>query len=171
MAKSRIKVPKRLAGVKIPKAVRKGPVMDFVNSKSGRILIAQALTAALGVLAYQKASPETRERVRGKIKNGADETTDALKRSTARLSFAFGEAVTAFRTSLQQATAAPDAETAAQELEQQLEDVKGRTGKKRSHRARLHRSLPAITEAAASGKNRPQDAQLGGTSRRAAPAG
>ena len=51
MAKSRIKVPKRLAGVKIPKAVRKGPVMDFVNSKSGRILIAQALTAAIGVLA------------------------------------------------------------------------------------------------------------------------
>ena len=73
MAKSRIKVPKRLAGVKIPKAVRKGPVMDFVNSKSGRILIAQALTAAISVLAYQQASPETRERVRGKIKNGADE--------------------------------------------------------------------------------------------------
>ena len=130
MAKSRIKVPKRLAGVKIPKAVRKGPVMDFVNSKSGRILIAQALTAAIGVLAYQQASPETRERVRGKIKNGADETTDVLKRNTARLSFAFGEAVTAFRTSLQQASA-PDADTAAQGLEQQLEDVKERGGKKK----------------------------------------
>jgi hypothetical protein len=130
MAKSRIKVPKRLAGVKIPKAVRKGPVMDFVNSKSGRILIAQALTAAIGVLAYQQASPETRERVRGKIKNGADETTDALKRNTSRLSFAFSEAVTAFRTSLQQ-PAGPDADTAAQALEDQLEEAKGRSGKKK----------------------------------------
>ena len=74
MAKSRIKVPKRVAGVKIPKAVRKGPVMDFVNSKSGRVLIAQALTAAVGVLAYKTASPETRERVRGKVKDGADES-------------------------------------------------------------------------------------------------
>ena len=131
MAKSRIKVPKRLAGVKIPKAVRKGPVVDFVNSKSGRILIAQALTAAIGVLAYQQASPETRERVRGKIKNGADETTDVLKRNTARLSFAFGEAVTAFRTSLQQPSTASDADTAAQGLEQQLEEVKERSGKKK----------------------------------------
>jgi hypothetical protein len=131
MAKSRIKVPKRLAGVKIPKAVRKGPVMDFVNSKSGRILIAQALTAAIGVLAYTQVSPETRERVRGKIKGGADESTDLLKRNAARLSFALGEAVTAFRTSLQQPSGAPDAETAAEGLEQQLEEAKERSGKKK----------------------------------------
>jgi len=131
MAKSRIKVPKRLAGVKIPKAVRKGPVMEFVNSKTGRVLIAQALTAAIGVLAYKQASPETRERVRGKVKNGAEETTEALKRNTARLSFAFGEAVTAFRTSLQQPSAVPDTESAAEGLEQELENVKERSGKKK----------------------------------------
>lgn len=130
MVKSRIKVPKRVAGVKIPKAVRKGPVMDFVNSKAGRVLIAQALTAAVGVLAYKTASPETRERVRGKVKNGADGTNEALKRNTARLSFAFGEAVTAFRTALgQQSEASP--ESAARALEQQLEQVKERVGKKK----------------------------------------
>jgi hypothetical protein len=131
MAKSRIKVPKRVAGVKIPKAVRKGPVMDFVNSKAGRVLIGQALTAAIGVLAYKTASPETRERVRGKLKDGADETSDVLKRNTARISFAFGEAVTAFRTALDQSSAEPDAASAARALENQLEEVKERVGKKK----------------------------------------
>ncbi len=130
MARSRIKVPKRVVGVKIPKAVRKGPVMDFVNSKSGRVLMAQALTAAIGVLAYKQASPETRERVGDKIKEGAGDTADVLKRSTARLSYAFGEAVTAFRTALQQPAGA-DAESAAQELEDQFTEVKDRAGKKK----------------------------------------
>ncbi len=170
MAKSRIKVPKRVAGVKIPKAVRKGPVMDFVNSKAGRVLIAQALTAAIGVLAYKSASPETRERVRDKVKNGADETTEALKRNTLRLSNAFGAAVTAFRAALGQPSAEPDAQSAAQALAQQLEQVKERVGKKRNDRAHPHRSRPAITEAAASGTDRTQNAQLGGASCRAAPA-
>ncbi|HEU5135189.1 MAG TPA: hypothetical protein VFU13_08615 [Steroidobacteraceae bacterium] len=40
-----------MVGVKIPKSVRKGPIMDFVNSTTGRVLIAQALTAAIGVFA------------------------------------------------------------------------------------------------------------------------
>ena len=57
MAKSKIKVPKRVAGVKIPKSVRKGPVMDFVNSSTGRLLIAEALTAALAVFAYKTCRP------------------------------------------------------------------------------------------------------------------
>ena len=131
LAKSHIKVPKRVAGVKIPKAVRKGPVMDFVNSKAGRVLSAQALTAAIGVLAYKQASPETRARVRDTVKNGADETTDALKRNTARLSVAFGEAVTAFRTALNQPAGEPDAESAARALADQLDHVKERVGKKK----------------------------------------
>jgi hypothetical protein len=100
MAKSRIKVPKRVVGVKIPKAVRKGPIMDFVNSATGRMLIAQALTAAIGVFAYKQADPETRERVRGKVKKGAGDAREMMSQSTARLSYAFGEAVTAFRAAL-----------------------------------------------------------------------
>ena len=135
MANSRIKVPKRVAGVKIPKAVRKGPVMDFVNSKTGRILIAQALTAAIGVLAYKQASPETRERVSSKVKDGASDAREALKRNTARLSFAFGEAVTAFRTALNQSPAEANPEAAADALENQLEQVKGRPGKKKKQQS------------------------------------
>ena len=135
MAKSRIKVPKRVAGVKIPKAVRKGPVMDFVNSKTGRILIAQALTAAIGVLAYKQASEDTRERVSGKVKNGAGEAKDALKRNTARLSLAFGEAVTAFRAALTQPASEANAESAAEALANQLEQVKARVGKKKKRQS------------------------------------
>jgi hypothetical protein len=131
MARSRIKVPKRVAGVKIPKAVRKGPVMEFVNSKTGRILIAQALTAAIGVLAYKQTSDDTRERVGNKVRNGADEAKEALKRNTARLSFAFGEAVTAFRASLGQPAGEASAESAAEALSNQLEQVKARVGKKK----------------------------------------
>lgn len=131
MARSKIKVPKRLAGVKIPKAIRKGPVMDFVNSKAGRILIAQALTAAIGVLAYKTATPETREHIGGKLKSGAAETGDALKRNTARISSAFGEALTAFRTALGKPSGEPNAEAAANDLASQLAQVKHRAGKKK----------------------------------------
>jgi hypothetical protein len=104
MAKSRIKVPKKVVGVKIPKAVRKGPVMDFVNSTAGRVLIAHALTAAIGALAYKRADPETRDRVRGKVRKGADDARETMSRNAVRLSHAFGEAVTAFRAALGQPT-------------------------------------------------------------------
>ena len=93
---SKIKVPKRVAGMKIPKAVRKGPVMDFVNSSAGRLLIAEGLAAALAVLAYKKSIPKPARR----IKAGTRDAEAALKRNTARLSFAFGEAVRVFRDSL-----------------------------------------------------------------------
>jgi hypothetical protein len=100
MAKSskklKIKVPKRVAGVKIPKTVRKGPVMDFVNSTAGRVLIAQALTAAVGVFAVKHSDSPTAER----IKSGARSAEERLKENTARLGYAFGEAVRAFREAL-----------------------------------------------------------------------
>jgi hypothetical protein len=102
MAKSRIKVPKKVVGVKIPKSVRKGPVMDFVNSTAGRVLIAQALTAAIGAFAYKHADPETRDQIRGKVKKGTDGAREMMSRNTTRLSYAFGEAVTAFRAALEE---------------------------------------------------------------------
>jgi hypothetical protein len=97
MAKpTKIKVPKRVAGVKIPKTVRKGPVMQFVNSSAGRMLIAEALTAAVAVFAYQNSDSSTGR----KIKGGMRDSEQTLKRNTARLTAAFGEAVSAFRAAL-----------------------------------------------------------------------
>jgi hypothetical protein len=94
--KSKIKVPKRVAGVKIPKVVRKGPVLDFVNSSAGRMLIAEALTAAVGLFAYKKADES------GSLERGAGDLEESLKQNTARLTFAFGEGVRAFREALAQ---------------------------------------------------------------------
>lgn len=96
MAKSKIKVPKRVAGVKIPKAVRKGPVLQFVNSSAGKLLVAEALTAALGIFAYKQAADGTGE----KIKMKAQDAQEALRNNTARLTHAFGEGVRAFREAL-----------------------------------------------------------------------
>ena len=95
MAKSKIKVHKRVAGVKIPKTVRKGPVMDFVNSSAGRLLIAEALAAALAVFAYKNVDSNTGRR----IKAGAQDS-EMVRALGINLSFAFGEAVRVFRESL-----------------------------------------------------------------------
>jgi hypothetical protein len=94
--KSKIKVPKRVAGVKIPKAVRKGPVVDFVNSSAGRLLVAQALTAAVAAFAIKQSDSPAGERV----KAGAKSAEDMVKQNTARLGFAFAEGVRAFREAL-----------------------------------------------------------------------
>lgn len=99
---SKIKVPKRVAGVKIPKTVRKGPVMDFVNSSTGRMLIAEGLTAAVALFAYKNSDSPTAQ----KLKDGVAGAEDRLKRDTARFTFAFGEGVRAFREALAQP--APD---------------------------------------------------------------
>jgi hypothetical protein len=97
MAKrSKIKVPKRVAGVKIPKSVRKGPALQFVNSSAGKLLVAEALTAALAMFTYKQAQGENG----AKLKDTAHNAEDAIKRSTARLTFAFSEAVRAFRDAL-----------------------------------------------------------------------
>ena len=94
--KSKIKVPKRVAGVKIPKAVRKGPVVDFVNSSAGRLLIAQALTAAVAVFAVKESDSPTSRRV----KAGARSAEEMVKENTARLGHAFAAGVRAFREAL-----------------------------------------------------------------------
>ena len=56
MSKSRIKLPKRIAGVKVPKSVRKGPIMDFVNSSAGQLLLAEAVMAAVGLFAARQGN-------------------------------------------------------------------------------------------------------------------
>src|SRR3954452_6331879 len=96
--KSKIKVPKRVAGVKIPKVVRKGPVLDFVNSSAGRLLLAEALTAAVGLFAYKKGDDTDGNGP----KRGAADFEDSLKHNNARLTYAFGEGVRAFRKALSQ---------------------------------------------------------------------
>ena len=53
MAKDKTKLPKRLAGVKIPKALRKGgeKLLDQANSPEGRAAIARGVTTVVGAAA------------------------------------------------------------------------------------------------------------------------
>jgi len=97
MAK-KLKLPKKIAGVKIPKAVRKGPVGQFLNSSAGQLLVAEALIAAGGAFFATEGS-NAKEGVR-RLAGVGDDPKKLLERGSARLSFAFGEAVRAFRAAL-----------------------------------------------------------------------
>ena len=46
-----IKAPKQIAGVKIPKSVRKGALADFINTPIGQAVIANAVLSARDALA------------------------------------------------------------------------------------------------------------------------
>jgi hypothetical protein len=102
MAK-RMKLPKRIAGMKIPKTIRKGPLGDFLNSSAGQLLVAEALLLAGGVFAGKRVDPSS---ATGELLHHPGERLGAAARSLAshvhlpdtdendvssRLSFAFGE--------------------------------------------------------------------------------
>jgi hypothetical protein len=110
MAK-RIKIPKRVAGVKVPKPIRKGPIADFLNSTAGQVLLAEALIAAAGLFAAKRINDEDAGEVlrhpldslqRAGLRVGAriHDSGEAIHRNTARLQFALGEGVRAFREAL-----------------------------------------------------------------------
>jgi len=102
MAKQKLKLPKKIAGVKIPKAVRKGPVGQFLNSSAGQLLVAEALIAAGGAF-FATEGGDMKKGIRRLGRSSGERTDDAkqlLERGSARLSFAFGEAVRAFRAAL-----------------------------------------------------------------------
>jgi hypothetical protein len=108
----KIKFPKRIAGITIPKMVRKGPLRDFVNSSAGQLLIAEAIIAAGTAYAVRHTDPGSAagralrhpmDTLQNAGQQAGAELTDSgalLARSSARLSFAFGEAMRAFRDAL-----------------------------------------------------------------------
>ena len=91
--RKKVKLPKRIAGVKLPKATRKGPIVDFLNSSGGQVLLAEALVLAAGVFGARRVAaqagapwePGMREHI-------AD--------ASARLAHASREALQAFRSAL-----------------------------------------------------------------------
>jgi hypothetical protein len=48
------KLPKRIAGVKIPKRIRKGPLGQFLCSRAGQAMLAEALLIASGTFAAKR---------------------------------------------------------------------------------------------------------------------
>ena len=102
MSKS-IKVPKKVAGVKVPKALRKGALNDFLNSSAGKLLIAEAIAAAVAALALRRTeSGERTATVVGRRAMELGETArDEARRASDRLSTAVRAGVQAFREALQ----------------------------------------------------------------------
>jgi hypothetical protein len=105
--KLKLKLPKRVAGVKIPKSVRKGPIGQFVNSGAGQIVIAQALMAAAGALAVSRTEPDSR--IGTMVHHPIDTARRAGRRAArmsaeqaAKLSYALREAAQAFRDAMEE---------------------------------------------------------------------
>ena len=119
MPKKKNKLPKRIAGVKIPKAIRKGPLADFIGSPRGRAIIAEVLMAVGGAAVVghearrgsstRRALADTGDAVKTAGDKAAHAGADAAQMTGAvsdRISLAFAEAAAAFRNALQ---SGPDA--------------------------------------------------------------
>ena len=159
----KVKVPKRVAGVKIPKVMRKGPVIDFLNSSGGQVLIAEALLLTAGAYSARHADPNSaggeliQDQVR-KVKHTALSGKVAGKRATRtasaaaeRLSYAFSEALGAFREALNGPLPAHDPldDQTDQQAAETVNDVVEATGSEPQKKTKSRRSrLPQETIAA-----------------------
>jgi len=107
-----VKVPKRIAGVKIPKTVRKGPLVDFLNSSGGQVLIAEALLLAARSFAGKRVDPdspvgefinhpvETAKEAALSGKAAAQRAGNGAAEASERFAHAFEEGMHAFRAAL-----------------------------------------------------------------------
>jgi hypothetical protein len=115
-------IPKRIAGVRVPRAVRKGRFGDLLASKTGQALIAQAILGAGAVAAGMKVkdSPKVREMAQGakdKIADVGQDATRGTAQTTSTLAYALGEAAKTFAEALRRGEersfkSASDAESA-----------------------------------------------------------
>lgn len=116
MAK-KLKLPKRIAGIKIPKAIRKGPIRDFMNSRAGQIVIAEALVAAAGIFTAKKVDSDLNAAELAKhpgdgVRRAAKALSSDGVDQTERLTFALKEAARAFRAAMEDGPPAGTVEAA-----------------------------------------------------------
>jgi hypothetical protein len=96
-----VKIPKRVAGMKIPKAIRKGPIVDFINSPAGQLVLAQTLIAIGGwYTAKEGTDPDSRtgDAIRHPVDTLRSLNSDEMRERFAR---AFAEAARTFRDVMQ----------------------------------------------------------------------
>jgi hypothetical protein len=102
---AKFKIPKRLAGVKIPKGIRKGPIGDFVKSSGGQVVLAEALLALGTYLAARRVDPDGATEILrhpiDSIRSGlAGESARYRDLTSTRLARAFEVGLQAFRAEL-----------------------------------------------------------------------
>ena len=90
-------LPKRIGKVKIGKSTRKGALADFLSSKAGQVLIAEALMAA-GTLAAAKLKDNPK--VRGAVATAKTKGVKAGHDAKEAISYAVGEAMRSFSDAL-----------------------------------------------------------------------
>ncbi|RAK61437.1 hypothetical protein DJ021_17325 [Phenylobacterium hankyongense] len=105
-------LPKRIAGVKVPKSVRKGRLGELLASRTGQALIAEALMAAGAVGAAKKTadSPKAQhlmadaadkmKTLGGDAKHKAGDAKDKVEEAGSTFAFALGEAARSFAAAL-----------------------------------------------------------------------
>jgi hypothetical protein len=144
--KLKLKIPKRVAGIRIPKSVRKGPVADFIKSSAGQEVIAQALVVLGGTFAARRSDSAAGEFLRRPARAAEDHESD-------RLSAAFRDAVQAFRATMEQerprdtADAEPESDSEMEERDmgsvERTEVSRARRSRASSQRAQgKNRSTP-----------------------------
>jgi hypothetical protein len=105
--KSKGLIPKKIAGVKVPKKVRKGRFGELLASKTGQAVIAQAILSAGAVAAGLKAkdSPKVRAATRDakhKVAEKADSAAHDAGAASSAFAYALGEAARSFAEALRQ---------------------------------------------------------------------
>ncbi|WP_068878055.1 MULTISPECIES: hypothetical protein [unclassified Phenylobacterium] len=94
-------IPKKIAGVKVPRSVRKGRFGELLASKTGQAVIAQAILGAGAVAAGMKAkeSPKVRKLAKDAGETVSDTAHDARRQAAdagANLAYAVGLAARTF---------------------------------------------------------------------------
>jgi hypothetical protein len=104
--KSKTLLPKRIGKVKVSKSVRKGALGDFLASKAGQALIAEAVLAVGAMAGAKIAKTELKKsrKVQGAVAAAKTKGREAGE-ATATLTYALGEAVRSFSEALHRAPA------------------------------------------------------------------
>jgi hypothetical protein len=110
-AKSKRALPKRLAGIKLPKAVRQGGLAALATSPQGAKLMAELLAAAGGVVLAKKGADavapggDAASAAQGKLQQGGG----AIAASGQAVTYALGEAARSFLQALKDGGEPPPA--------------------------------------------------------------
>lgn len=110
-AKGAAALPKRIAGVKVPKAVRRGRFADLLASRQGQALIAEAILGAGAIAAGMKAKDDPKVRrvakdAKDSLVNAGDDAATGVSTASATLAHALAEGARAFAEALRRGAAA-----------------------------------------------------------------
>ena len=141
MAKKRIRIPKRIAGIRIPGRKRESPITAFLASPAGQLILAEILLAlAAALLTAANPATKTGRYLRRAISDGAAllhvvdsaHGRKATPLGTAVLSVAAQRAIAAFSAALRRAVDRRAQRVAADSAR----DVTPRGGGKKKRRRR-----------------------------------